>query len=156
MQFEERQKERNSFSNRALVSFIIFTVLFLAVLGRIFYLQITTNETYLTAAESNRTYTVPVQSLRGKILDRNGNVLVGNKATFDLITIPAKIENLDAFLANIAEFLPISDKGLETYKKLFNSKAIYNRELVLLKDLTEAQIASFEVCLLYTSPSPRD
>jgi len=145
VQFEERQKERNSFSNRALVSFIIFTVLFLAVLGRIFYLQITTNETYLTAAESNRTYTVPVQSLRGKILDRNGNVLVGNKATFDLITIPAKIENLDAFLANITEFLSISDKDLETYKKLFNSKALYNRELVLLKDLTQAQIASFEV-----------
>ena len=105
MQFEERQKERNSFSNRALVSFIIFTVLFLAVLGRIFYLQITTNETYLTAAESNRTYTVPVQSLRGKIFDRNGNVLVGNKATFDLITIPAKIENLVSSLETTLSFV---------------------------------------------------
>ncbi len=145
MQFEERQKERNSFSNRALVSFIIFTVLFIGVLGRIFYLQISTNQAYLTAAESNRTYTVPVQSLRGQIFDRNGNLLVGNQATYDLVTIPSQIEDLTIFLDQISKVLPLSDNAKQNYEKLFKSKATFNRELVLIKDLTDEQIASFQV-----------
>mgnify|MGYP003334826925 CR=1 FL=1 len=145
MQFEERQKERNSFSNRALVSFIIFTLLFIGVLGRIFYLQISTNQAYLTAAESNRTYTIPVQSLRGKIFDRNGNLLVGNQATYDLVTIPSQIKDLKIFLDQISEVLPLAANALENYEKLFNSKATFNRELVLIKDLTDEQIASFQV-----------
>lgn len=145
MQFEERHKERNSFSNRILVSFIVFTILFLAVLGRIFYLQISTSETYLTAAESNRTYTVPVQTLRGEIFDRNGNLLIGNRATFDLVTVPAQIEDLDVFIEQISEIMPLSVQSIEDYKNLFNSKALYNRELVLLKDLSEEEIAAFQV-----------
>ena len=56
---------------------IIFAVLLLVFLGRIFYIQaIQSREAKQTAVSS---VTVPVEATRGEIRDRNGELLVANK-----------------------------------------------------------------------------
>ena len=62
-------------------------------LYRVFYLQILEHDEFDEAAFENKTYTVPVQPLRGRIIDRNGIVLTDNIATFDLITNPSEIND---------------------------------------------------------------
>ena len=56
---------------------------------------------YIIIALNNKNYAVPVQSLRGEIFDRNGKALIRNQPTFDLITRPNLILDIDSFLENI-------------------------------------------------------
>ena len=68
----------------------IAVVLFAVLFFRLWVLQVLSAERYVTAAAASQARTVRVQAPRGRILDVNGNVLVGNRPgdaiTFDLTT----------------------------------------------------------------------
>ena len=98
MIFEERQIEKNNFSSRAILLFGIIICSLLVVLIKVFSLQVSGYSEYQLAALKNKNYAVPVQSLRGEIFDRNGIALVKNEPTFDLITRPNLISNIESFL----------------------------------------------------------
>jgi len=145
MIFEERQIEKNNFSSRAILLFGIIISSLLAVLIQVFNLQISGYNDYQLAALKNKNYTVPVQALRGEIFDRNGKVLIKNEPTFDLITRPNLIEDIDSFLDEIQPVIFLSESDKVQYKKLQKEKAFANKELVLKKDLSSEEIARFNV-----------
>jgi penicillin-binding protein 2 len=68
------------------IAVLLFAVLFF----RLWVLQVLSAESYQTAAAASQARTVRVQAPRGRILDIDGNVLVGNRPgdalTFDLTT----------------------------------------------------------------------
>ncbi len=145
MIFEERQIEKNNFSSRAILLFgLIFLSLFV-VLIKVFSLQVSGYSEYQLAALKNKNYAVPVQSLRGEIFDRNGKVLVKNEPTFDLITRPNLISNIDSFIEEIEPVIFLSQAEKNRYKKLQKEKAFVNKELVLKQDLSDEEIARFNV-----------
>jgi len=145
MIFEERQIEKNNFSSRAILLFGVIILSLLAVLIQVFNLQISGYNDYQLAALKNKNYTVPVQSLRGEIFDRNGKVLIKNEPTFDLITQPYLINDIDSFLDEIQPVIFLSESDKSKYKKLQKEKAFVNKELVLKKDLSAEEIARFNV-----------
>jgi penicillin-binding protein 2 len=53
--------------------------LFLALFGRLWFLQVLAGDRYTLAAEENRVRTVVTEAPRGRILDSNGAELVGNR-----------------------------------------------------------------------------
>ena len=61
----------------AVVCFALFAALF----ARLWYLQVLSPDDFVQAAEANRLRTVQVEAPRGRILDRDGNVLVDNRAS---------------------------------------------------------------------------
>jgi len=145
MIFEERQIEKNNFSSRAILLFSLIILSLLVVLIRVFSLQVSGYSDYQLAALKNKNYAVPVQSLRGEIFDRNGKALVKNEPTFDLITRPNLISNIDSFLEEIEPVIFLSPVEKNRYKKLQKEKAFVNKELVLKKDLSDEEIARFNV-----------
>ena len=145
MIFEERQIEKNNFSSRALLLFGLIILSLLVVLIKVFSLQVSGYSDYQLAALKNKNYVVPVQSLRGEIFDRNGIALVKNDPTFDLITRPNLISNIDSFLEEIEPVIFLSQAEKNRYKKLQKEKAFVNKELVLKKDLSDQEIARFNV-----------
>ena len=145
MIFEERQIEKNNFSSRALILFALMGLGFLAVLIQVFSLQVSSYSDYEIAALKNKNYIIPIQPLRGEIFDRNGRHIVRNEPTFDLITRPDLIKNIDSFLDQIEPVIYLSESEKFIYLKLFKDKAFANKELVLKKDLTEVEIARFNV-----------
>ena len=63
-----------------------------------------------------------------------------------MIWLPFHLKyRINNILDQISKVLPLSDNAKQNYEKLFKSKATFNRELVLIKDLTDEQIASFQV-----------
>ena len=108
MIFEERQIEKNNFSSRAILLFGLIIFMLLVVLIKVFSLQVSGYTDYQLAALKNKNYVVPVQALRGEIFDRNGRVLVKNEPTFDLITRPNLISNIDSFLEAIEPVISVS------------------------------------------------
>ena len=145
MIFEERQVEKNNFSIRATLLFGLTILGLIAVLLQVFSLQISGYTDYQLAALNNKNYAVPVQSLRGEIFDRNGKVLIKNEPTFDLITRPNLIDDIDSFLEKIQPVIFLSENEISKYKKLQKEKAFVNKELVLKKDLSAEEIARFNV-----------
>ena len=145
MIFEERQIEKNNFSSRAIILFSLIILGLAAVLIQVFSLQISGYSDYQLAALKNKNYAVPVQSLRGEIFDRNGKALIKNEPTFDLITQPNLILNIESFLEKIQPVVYLSETEKSRYIKLQKEKAFINKELVLKKDLTDEEIARFNV-----------
>ena len=145
MIFEERQIEKNNFSSRAIILFSLIILGLAAVLIQVFSLQISGYSDYQLAALKNKNYAVPVQSLRGEIFDRNGKALIKNEPTFDLITQPNLILNIESFLEKIQPVIYLSETEKSRYIKLQKEKAFVNKELVLKKDLTDEEIARFNV-----------
>ena len=145
MIFEERQIEKNNFSSRATLLFGFIILVLIAVLIKVFSLQVSGYSDYQLAALKNKNYAVPVQSLRGEIFDRKGRALVKNKPTFDLITRPNLILDIDSFLEEIGPVIFLSQADKLKYKKLQKEKAFVNKELVLKKDLSAEEIARFNV-----------
>ena len=145
MIFEERQIEKNNFSSRATLLFGLIMLGLIAVLIKVFSLQISGYTDYQLAALKNKNYAVPVQSLRGEIFDRNGRALIKNEPTFDLITRPNLISDIDSFLEEIEPVIFLSVIEKLRYKKFQKEKAFVNKELVLKKDLSDEEIARFNV-----------
>ena len=69
---------------RSMILLLLFSLVLMLYAGRLFFLQIidTKGNTDNTATYTTLT---TVRAARGDILDRNGNVLVGNRASYDLV-----------------------------------------------------------------------
>ena len=69
---------------RALLFLLLFAFVLMLYAGRLFVLQIIETD---GNTDNTQTYTTltTVRAARGDILDRNGNVLVGNRASYDLV-----------------------------------------------------------------------
>ena len=69
---------------RAIIFLLLFCLVMLLYAGRLFRLQIIDTK---GKKDNTATYTTitTVRAARGDILDRNGNVLVGNRASYDLV-----------------------------------------------------------------------
>ncbi|HAX95982.1 MAG TPA: hypothetical protein DCY35_05600, partial [Prolixibacteraceae bacterium] len=74
-------------SNRKYLIISIFVAVSIVLLIRLFYLQVIDN-TYKEFATSNVLRKVVQYPARGLIYDRNGELLVYNKAAYDLLVTP--------------------------------------------------------------------
>ena len=69
---------------RALVLLIAFGLILMFYAGKLFSLQLEQSRVNTTNANTFTSKTI-VKAARGDILDRNGNVLVGNRASYNLV-----------------------------------------------------------------------
>jgi penicillin-binding protein 2 len=66
-------------------------VLFAVVFFRLWYLQVLSGDQYRAEANNNRVREITVQAPRGRIVDRNGRVLVDNRIAFAVTLSPDKL-----------------------------------------------------------------
>ena len=71
-------------------------VMFAIVFFRLWYLQVLSGDHYLAEASNNRVRDILVQAPRGKIVDRNGNVLVDNRTGYAVTISPDKLPKSQA------------------------------------------------------------
>ena len=107
---------------RALVLLIVFGLILMFYAGKLFSLQLAQSRTNTTNANTFTSKTI-VKGTRGDLLDRNGNVLAGNRASYNLVfnhyvikSAEGRNEHLKALLERVeeldltyADHLPISE-----------------------------------------------
>lgn len=91
--------------NKVRVFVILVTVVFLVLWIRVWYLQILKGENFETLSENNRVRLVSLPSFRGKILDRNGQVLASIRPSFNLYITPEDAGNLDKTLSDLNQHI---------------------------------------------------
>ena len=142
---EERFIEKKSFFSRLVIVYLFFGFLFIFFLYTTYSLQVYEYDDYEVAALKNKTKEVLVQPVRGIIYDKSGNIIVNNVPSYDLIIKPSKIKNPDNFIFEISKIIDIDKDNLDYVLENFSLKANYNRELILKRNLSQEEIAKFEV-----------
>lgn len=91
-------------------------VLMTGVAARLYQLQITDHDKYLDLAQENQFNRRVLTPLRGKIVDRFGNVLASNRKNFRILLLPEQSRDINETLDHISTIVPISD---ERRKRIF-------------------------------------
>ena len=79
--------KNNTLSTRKLLIIGVFTVVGAVFILKLFWLQVIDKE-YVALADNNALRYVTQYPARGKVFDRNGELLVFNEAVYDLMVVP--------------------------------------------------------------------
>ena len=76
--------EQQLFNARAIVAAVLVALALLAIVGRLYVLQIQGYEQYTALSEKNYQKRIPIPPIRGLIYDRNGVQIADNHAQYVL------------------------------------------------------------------------
>ena len=77
----------------------------IAIIIKVFYIQVFAYEKLNTLAESLWSRELPIKADRGKIVDRNGEVLATNVTTVSLVVVPGQIDDPKRVAKDLADIL---------------------------------------------------
>lgn len=104
---------------RIKVAFLIMLLLFILIIGRVFYIQVFDYKKLNEYAQDLWSRELPIEADRGLILDRNGVVLADNLTTTSLVLIPNQIKDKQKTTESLAKILGVTydDMKEHVYKK---------------------------------------
>ena len=88
-------------------------LLFLVVVGRLYYLQIIRGDFYHFFSTENSIKAIKVPAVRGMIFDRRGQVLVDNRPSFNIVVVPQYVVNPERMLSSIERLLKVPPEELQ-------------------------------------------
>ncbi len=131
---------------KTLTLFVLIVVGVLFV--RLWFLQIISGATYRRKSESNRIDLRDILPVRGMVFDRNGELLVDNRASFAVGVIPEDIKNLDGLIDDISRLIEIDSLSA---KKTINEGLRRNpfNPVYIKKGLTRDELARIETNIFH-------
>ena len=117
-QLKDVDQERRDFASRTLVMFMIVAVVCCVLIGRMVWLTVFKHDEYRTISEDNRIQMFGVPPPRGRIYDRNGELLADNVPVFSIFVIPERADDVDATLEKIAALVELTDEEIEAFHTL--------------------------------------
>jgi len=142
VEIKNAQVELHRFRIRLGIAFVLVLAVFGLLACRFFFLQVVRHEQLHTLAEANRISIVPVVPNRGIIVDRNGVVLAHNYSAYTLEIQPAKVDDLERTIDELAGVVEIGARDRRRFKRLLEeSKGIGS--LPIRTRLSDEEIARF-------------
>ena len=127
------------------LTFIQYLILgvFLTLGFGLWRLQVMSSEYYGELAQRNRIRTVPILAPRGKILDREGRVVVDNYPSFTALLLRDQRRDIDADVPRIAAGLHMSPDDVRERIRKFRDMPQY-QPIYLKDDITPDELAFIE------------
>ncbi|MBI2209703.1 MAG: hypothetical protein HYU47_03745 [Deltaproteobacteria bacterium] len=100
-----RQDVPPEFRRRANFLMTIAAIVFLFLFGRLFVLQVLQGERFTYLSENNRIRLKKIPGTRGMVFDRNGQLVVDSRPSFDLLFVPEDTDDPGLTLRRLARFL---------------------------------------------------
>src|ERR1051326_6671087 len=117
--------------------------IFLILIFGLWRLQVVGTDYYSQLAEKNRIRNVPILAPRGKILDREGRIIVDNYPSFSVLLLRDQVKNLDADIDKIAAGLNLSPKEIRDRVRRVQFAPGYE-PIILKDDITPDELAFIE------------
>jgi penicillin-binding protein 2 len=114
--------------------------IFLVLAYGLWKLQVMESGRYASAAEKNRIRNVPILAPRGKILDREGRVIVDNYPSFSALLLRDSSRDLNADADLIAQGLHLDPNEVRTRIRHFAAMPQY-QPIFLKEDITPDELA---------------
>lgn len=128
---------------RARLLYVILALAFLTLISRLVFLQIIQGERYTFLSENNRIRIKRVPGTRGMIFDRQGQLLVDSRPSFDLIFVPEDSESPETTLRLLARYLQRDESELLKTFEENKSRAAFD-ELVIGRDIDWSAVVAVE------------
>ncbi|MFY9559773.1 MAG: penicillin-binding protein 2 [Terriglobales bacterium] len=136
------REEKVSAIRLTAVQYIILAI-FLVLAYGLWRLQVMQSDKYALLAEMNRIRNVPILAPRGKILDREGRVIVDNYPSFSALLLRDSSRDLNADADLIAQGLHLTAEEVRQRVRRFASLPRY-QPIFLKEDITPDELAFIE------------
>ena len=104
------RKNRTYHKKKVVIVFLVCICMLLGLMARMVYLMVLRSDYYAEKAEELHERERDIKAARGRILDRNGEVLADNKAVCTISVIHSQIKEPDKVAAMLCRELGISEK----------------------------------------------
>ena len=133
-----------SINRKSFVIFLISSFSFLLILLRLIFLQIINNDSYKKMSDQNRIRLIATQPIRGRILDRSGNILVDSKLRYSLIIKPQFVnkQSWKEYRYLLSTLLQVNPDTLQT--RYDNGLKNQNYSIKLIDNLSIDNLIKFE------------
>ena len=131
---------------RLILSAMIILFLMVLVLARLYVLQIVDYEHFSTLSDSNRVRIKALPPARGLIFDRNGVVMANNLPAYRLEIIREQVDDIDATLARLKQYVDYSDQDLQRYMQSLSRRRPFE-SIPLRFNLNDEEVARLAVNL---------
>jgi penicillin-binding protein 2 len=136
-----REEKVSAFRLTAVQYVVLFIFLLLAY--GLWRLQVMHSDEYALLAEKNRVRNVPILAPRGKILDREGRIIVDNYPSFSALLLRDSTRDLNADADTIAKGLHLNPEEVRQRIRHFSSMPQY-QPIFLKEDITPDELAFIE------------
>jgi penicillin-binding protein 2 len=138
-----RQDGAPEMRSRARRLYYVLVVAFVALIARLVFLQIIEGERYTFLSENNRIRIKRMPGTRGMILDRQGQLLVDSRPSFDLLFVPEDTEEPEKTLRLLAHYLGRDQKEFLTLLDDDKKRPAFE-EILLGRDVDWSTVVAVE------------
>jgi penicillin-binding protein 2 len=136
------REEKVSALRLTVVQYVVLFIFLLLAYG-LWRLQVMHSDEYALLAEKNRVRNVPILAPRGKILDREGRVIVDNYPSFSALLLRDSARDLNADAEVIAKGLHLNPDEVRLRIRRFASMPQY-QPIFLKEDITPDELSFIE------------
>lgn len=125
---------------RLVIMLLALGLAFLAVLARLWVLQVVQGDRWRAAAENNRLRRIPLEAPRGTVTDTNGEIILDNRPTYQLLLFPEEMKDparTEEFLVRIA----IADES-EVHARVARARKTSHLPSIIADNLRWSQVAA--------------
>ncbi|MGM0437167.1 MAG: penicillin-binding protein 2 [Bacillota bacterium] len=127
-----------------IVKFVVIAIIIFLVL-RGGHLQLISGDYYFELSEGNRISLRPINAPRGKIIDKNGEIIASNKLSYNLYLLPNEVSpklKVEDVIDRLSEFTNLDTESLK--EKYRENNDIYNSSLLLKRNISSKNMISIE------------
>lgn len=144
-----RRSRPNQIDQDVLEHRFMLTLLFIVLLSfllfvRVAYLQVIQHDRFELLSQENHIDRVPIEPVRGLILDRNEEVLAHNVRVFNLEILPDRVADMDRYLQELGHLVEFTREDMDELHATLKSRPSFERQ-TLKTNLTDEQVAIFSV-----------
>ena len=142
---KDHGKEQGLVNRRLIACALLVMGLSLALVGRLYFLQVVEFAYNSTVSENNRVHVLPIAPERGVIYDRNGVVLADNRPSFNLTLTRERSGDTSQVLDEVVKVLDLTDEARKQFDKDLKRVRHPFESVTLMYELSEDQIARIAV-----------
>jgi len=144
VRIKDHWREQRLFDQRSLLCAAGVGVATLALIVRLFVLQVAHHDYYSELSQGNRVRNEPIPAARGLLLDRHGELIAGNHPAYQLELVPEEVPDLDKTLAILVELKLIRAADVDAIERTVDSSRSFDSVPILLR-MSDEDVARFAV-----------
>ncbi len=145
IKLKDHEKDDRLVRRRVLVGAAFVLLLSMALVARMYFLQVVQYEQHATLSENNRVHVQPIPPTRGLIYDRNGLIIADNRPSFSLTVTRERAKDWPVILDTLTEVLELTAEERALYDKRMKQGRRPFEPVPVQFELTEEQIARIAV-----------
>ena len=141
---QEQQREARTVRRRVIIAGILCVLVAAGLITQMARLQVVDHHHYATLSQENRVKVNAIPPSRGRVYDREGEVLAENRPSYQLLATPERIDDIDAMLEEVAEIIELTQADRDRFRSRL-SGARHFEQIPLRTGLSDQEVAELAV-----------